>query len=62
MKCQLYYVLLFAITVSVSCIDKGSSSKRVTTGGLFINVFLLTSISIILPAISKSSWLKLNGS
>ena len=53
----------FAITVSVSCIDKGSSLKRVvTTGGLFINVFLLTSISIILPAISKSSWLKLNGS
>jgi len=52
----------FAITVSVSCIDKGSSLKRVTTGGLFINVFLLTSISIIFPAISKSSWLKLNGS
>ena len=31
----------FAITVSVSCIDKGSSLKRVTTGGLFINVFYL---------------------
>ena len=27
-----------------------------------MNVSLLTSISIILPAISKSSWLKLNGS
>lgn len=50
------------MTVSVSCIDKGSSLKRVTTGGLVMNVSLLTSISIILPAISKSSWLKLNGS
>jgi hypothetical protein len=34
----------------------------VTTGGLSINVFLATSISIILPNVSPLSWLKLNGS
>ena len=51
-----------AITVRVSWIDIGSSSKRVTTGGLFTDVFLVTSISIILPQISILFWLKLNGS